>query len=87
MESGEIHLKIISPEAALLEKRVSTVSLPGKAGRFTVLRNHAPLISSLGKGAVEYSVGEESGNIEIDGGFAEVSDNKVTVCVETRNRK
>ncbi|MCM1503494.1 MAG: ATP synthase F1 subunit epsilon [Bacteroidales bacterium] len=83
MANGEIYLKVISPENTVVDKMVSSVTLPGKAGRFTVLKDHAPLISSLSKGEIRYSDGEYSDNsLEISGGFVEVSGNKVIVCVE-----
>lgn len=40
-------LKIISAESVLFEGEVSSVTLPGQMGAFTVLRNHASLISTL----------------------------------------
>lgn len=58
------------------------VQLPGKIGQFTVLKNHAPIISALDKGKVFYRTpsGEEK-NIEINGGLADVADNVVAVCI------
>lgn len=82
MGNGEIYLRVISPEHSLLSETVSRVTLPGTAGSFTVLKDHAPLISSLGKGEIIYASGEKEGRIQIGGGFAEVSGNKVTVCAE-----
>ena len=41
-----IHLIVYSPERTILEKMVCKVSLPGTHGRFMVLKDHAPLISS-----------------------------------------
>ena len=78
----EISLHIVSPERTLVEQAVSSVTLPGTIGPFMVLRNHAPIISSLEKGEIVYvSEGRES-RLPISGGFAEVRDNQVDVCVE-----
>ena len=52
--SDNISLIVLTPEKTLLEKKVSKVSLPGTKGRFMVLRNHAPLISSLEEGDIVY---------------------------------
>lgn len=75
-------LKVISPEKELLNVEVQAVELPGAAGRFVVLRGHAPLISSLEEGTLRYDL--QSGRREtlpIVGGFVKVKDDLVTVCV------
>ena len=78
-----ILLKILSPEKLILEKEVRRVELPGGDGRFVVLQDHAPLISSLVKGKIEYTSGDGASDyVAVDSGFVEVSDNKVTACVE-----
>ena len=77
-----ISLHVVSPERTLVETKVSAVTLPGTIGPFMVLKNHAPIISSLGKGDIVFvSAGKES-RIPINEGFAEVRDNQVDVCVE-----
>ena len=43
----DIVLKIFSPEGMLVDAKVSGVEFPGTQGRFTVLRNHAPIISFI----------------------------------------
>ena len=47
-------LKIISPEREVLSEKVDLVELPGSQGRFEVLRDHAPLVSSLDEGVIRY---------------------------------
>ena len=74
-------LKIITPQKELLSAQVSLVELPGAQGRFEVLQNHAPLISSLAAGKIRYVQGGEAHEIEIQSGFTEVRDNVVTVCL------
>ena len=81
-KSDNIHLIIYSPERIILERMVSKVSLPGTLGRFMVLKNHAPLISSLEEGRIIYVSGNVEGNVDIASGFVEIADNKVTVCAE-----
>lgn len=56
--TDHISLVILTPEKMLLEKQVSSVSLPGTKGRFMVLKDHAPLISSLEEGEVRYDSSE-----------------------------
>lgn len=75
-------LEIISAHEITFTGEVSSVTLPGKLGLFTVLKGHAPLISVLTAGEVKYtdSTGE-SKKINIDGGLADVNDNVISVCV------
>lgn len=81
-QSDCIFLRIMTPEKTLVEKAVSKVSLPGSRSPFMVLRNHAPLITSLEKGEVKYDSEGVEGSVAIASGFVEVKDNTVTVCAE-----
>lgn len=83
MASGMIKLEILSPERRLFSGDVACVRLPGSVSPFTVLYNHAPLIAHLQKGTVSWETPQGGGNIAIEGGFAEVKDNRVSVCAET----
>lgn len=75
-------LEIISADSVLFSGQADAVTLPGALGSFTVLRNHAPIISVLVAGKVSYrgANGEES-NFDIRGGLVDVNNNKVAVCV------
>ena len=77
-----LHLEIFSPEKKVFSGEVEQVTLPGAMGSFTILPQHAPIISSLQAGKLSYVVkgGEEQGE-EIRGGFVEMNGNKVSVCV------
>ena len=77
-----IHLVIYSPERTVLEKMVCKVSLPGTLGRFMVLKDHAPLISSLEEGRIVYVCNGVEENVYISSGFVEIAYNKVIVCAE-----
>lgn len=80
---GGIYLNIASPEEQLSRRMVGQVTLPGTAGRFTVLAGHAPLISSLEEGDIEFKAGESREKVHIKSGFVEVLEDTVSVCVET----
>ncbi len=80
--SDRISLTVLTPEKTLLEKLVSKVELPGSMGRFMVLYNHEPLISSLDEGQVVYESEGVTERLGIVGGFVEVHENKVIVCAE-----
>ncbi len=75
-------LKIISPQEIAFTGEVESVGLPGKLGKFTVLNNHAPLISVLTEGTIAYRTasGEEK-TYDIKGGIADVDNNVVSVCI------
>ena len=77
-----IKLVILTPETILFEGLVEKVGLPGCKGRFMVLKNHAPIISSLSAGAVVYTSCSEEAEVRIFKGFVRVVDNEVTVCAE-----
>ena len=76
-------LEIITPEKLFFSGEVTSVTLPGTNGLFTVWENHAPIISSLMKGKLSF-VAKEGGKTElnIEGGFAEANKNVISVCLE-----
>lgn len=76
-----ITLRIISPEREVLSEQVELVELPGSQGRFEVLKDHAPLISSLDAGVIRYVAGGQSREVPCTPGFVEVRSNVVTVCI------
>lgn len=75
-------LKIISPEKIVYQGMVESVTVPGTLGSFQILNDHAPIISSLEKGVVEYATKEGRESLAVTGGFVEVKKNEVCVCVE-----
>lgn len=75
-------LKIISTTQIVFEGAVTSVTLPGAKGLFTVLNNHASLISTLTAGAIIYKAENgEQGQFEVSGGIADVDRNVVSVCI------
>lgn len=77
-----LKLRIIAPDRLVFEGDVESVTLPGSIGSFTVLNNHAPIISSLDMGKIIYHDKNGATSIDISSGFAEVSDNILSICVE-----
>ena len=73
-------LEIISAHEVTFTGSVTMVTLPGKVGQFTVLKNHAPLISVLVKGPLRFVTPDgESHEMEVNGGLVDVNDNKISV--------
>ncbi len=80
-----LNLKIVSPERIEYQGEVESVLVPGTMGKFEILTNHAPIISSLDKGTVRYVLpGGEKKTLDIFGGFVEVQKNVVSLCVEVQ---
>ena len=77
-----LQLKIVSPEKVEYDGAVESVLVPGTAGQFEILNDHAPIISTLQKGVVEYATKEGKVSLNILGGFVEVQKNVVSLCVE-----
>ncbi len=77
-----LKLKIISPEKIIFDGEVENVTVPGALGSFEILDNHAPIISSLTDGKVEYTAKDGSHTVDVEGGFVEVKKNEVSLCVE-----
>jgi F-type H+-transporting ATPase subunit epsilon len=78
-----LHFELVSPERLLLSEDVQEVSVPGSEGTFTVLPNHAPVLSTLRPGVVEV-VRADGGRdrIFVRGGFAEVNPKGLTLLAE-----
>lgn len=77
-----MNVSILSPLKSLFQGEATSVKLPGKVGAFTILENHAPIVSTLDKGVITITKDEETSEIEIVSGFVEVHDNVITICVE-----
>lgn len=78
-----MQLEIITPEKKVFEGEVAVVTFPGSDGSFQVLNNHAPLVSLLKDGVIEYKTAErETSQVAITGGVVEVLKNKVIVLAD-----
>jgi F-type H+-transporting ATPase subunit epsilon len=79
-----MHLEILTPEKKVFEGTVLSATFPGTDGSFQVLDNHAPLISLLKDGVVEYKSKEASvQRVTITGGVVEVLKNKVILLADS----
>ena len=77
-----LQLKIVSPEKVEYDGAAERILVPGTMGQFEILNDHAPIISTLQKGTVEYFNREGKSSLENQGGFVEVQKNQVSLCVE-----
>lgn len=73
-------LEIITPEKRLFDGQVKLVQVPGAKGSFEILKNHAPLISTLNKGKIKViSENNTTEYFEIVSGIVEVKSNIITI--------
>ncbi|HXB12798.1 MAG TPA: ATP synthase F1 subunit epsilon [Bacteroidia bacterium] len=78
-----MYLEILTPDKKLFSGDAEYVDVPGRAGRTGILRNHAPLISSLKAGKVKVrDMAKQEHFFEIKGGIMEVRNDKVIVLAE-----
>ena len=94
--STRMQVDIISPEKKLFSGQAVSVQFPGTEGRFQVLENHAPLVSTLVSGNVvlklsdKQEIGDEwkeklqgdTLTIDINGGVVEIRNNKVSLLAD-----
>ena len=82
--TNKFDLSIISAESKVFEGKVENILVPGMVGDFLVLSNHAPCISSIRPGFLEFSEGtSDKQRYFVSGGIIEVSNNMVSVLVDS----
>ena len=79
-------VEVVTPDEKIFEGEVESATFPGSDGSFQVLNNHAPLITTLGKGDMKFTktVNKkvQETHILVEGGVVEVLNNTVTVLAE-----
>ena len=78
-DSRSVQCVVVTPERAVLDETVEFVALPMYDGELGVAPGRAPLIGRLGYGELRTKRGDEEKRIYVDGGFAQVRNNVVTV--------
>ncbi len=81
-DSKNFQLAVLTPEAAVLDTEARFVALPAHDGEIGVLRNRAPLLIKLDVGLLRAETDEGTTRLYVDGGFAEMIDNRLTVLTE-----
>ena len=81
--ADKILFELVSPAKLLISSPVDMVVVPGAEGDFGALDRHAPMISAVRPGVLDvHDGGKISNRIFVAGGFAEVTENRVTVLAE-----
>jgi len=78
-----MNLEIITPDKKIYSGDVTSVSVPGMSGRFQMLNNHAPIISTLLNGKVKLKDKEGIKEFDVKGGVVENLKNKIVILAES----
>jgi F-type H+-transporting ATPase subunit epsilon len=77
-------IEIFTPDRKVYEGEIKSVRVPGKKGSFQVLKDHAPIISTLEKGPVVIiDQDNKQTTFEINSGVIEVRTNKIILLAES----
>lgn len=77
-----MRVTIISPEGAVFDGEADAVTAPAFDGDIGILANHAPLMTTLGSGALSVRVGDVVTRFRVQGGFLQVVQNSVRILAE-----
>jgi F-type H+-transporting ATPase subunit epsilon len=81
--SAPFLFELVSPEKLLFTGEVEAVVVPGAEGEFTVLKDHAPVMSVLKPGIVEIEATPAAKTrLFVRGGFADVSPKGLTILAD-----
>jgi len=77
-------IEIITPDKKIYEGDIKSIRVPGKKGSFQVLKDHAPIISTLDNGTI-IMIDQNDGELryQITGGVIEVKMNKIILLAES----
>lgn len=86
--AGSINLEVVTPDKSVVSDEAQMVVAPGEYGEFGVLPGHTTFLTTLQVGMIRYK--DQGGNeriVFVNGGFAEVMLNTVTVLAESAERR
>ena len=79
-----MQLEIITPDQKIFTGEVKLVKVPGSKGSFEILKNHAPIISTLDKGEIKIiNLQDRISYFEISGGVIEAKQNNIIILAES----
>ncbi len=77
-----LKFELVSPERKLAAVEAEAVTIPGMMGDLTAMANHAPFLTNMRPGYVVVRNGASEDGYFVTGGFAEISENTVSVLAE-----
>jgi F-type H+-transporting ATPase subunit epsilon len=82
MAGATFQIEVVTPEKLVLDQQADFAEIPGKDGYIGVLPGHAALLGELGEGALKITMGGQTREIKVSGGYIEVRDNHVRVLAD-----
>ena len=79
-----MYLTIRTPDQKVFEGSISKITLPGSTGAFQILKGHAPIVSTLVRGAIIYSNEHNEQEVFIEKGVVEVKEDSITILCSKR---
>ena len=81
-----LYLEVVTPNRVVVSQEVETVVAPGTEGEFGVLPGHVLFLSGVVPGVLRYIVGTETVSLSMSQGFAEVSNDRVSILVDAAEK-
>ncbi len=83
---GRLFLEIVTPEKIVVSQGVDSVVAPGTDGEFGVLPGHIHFLTGIVPGELRYKTGAGKESMAVTTGFAEVSNDKVSILVDAAEK-
>jgi F-type H+-transporting ATPase subunit epsilon len=82
MGDPKLHCAVITPDRQVLDVTADSIVMPAYDGLIGILPGRAPLLAKLGIGIIRLETDDGERRVFVDGGFAQVRDNKVTILTQ-----
>ena len=82
----KLKLEVVTPAEVVVSADVDAIVAPGSEGEFGVLPGHVLFLSGIVPGELRYTSGTEKASLAVTVGFAEVSNNRVSILVDAAER-
>jgi len=83
---GKLFLEVVTPERVLASQEVDMVIAPGAEGEFGILPGHINFLSGIIPGELRYDYGNKREFMSVTYGFAEVSEDRVSILVDSAEK-
>ena len=84
--ADKLKLEMVTPYKRVLTEEVDEITAPGFVGELGLLPGHTPLLTTLKVGELTYKKGNEQFHVAVNWGYLEVTDDAVTVLVDTAEK-
>ena len=83
---GKLFLEVVTPVRVVVSQEVDMVVAPGTEGEFGILPGHVLFLSGIVPGEMRYNAGPETASLSVTTGFAEVSNDRVSILVDAAEK-